>query len=775
MLSGKLTRKRFQGSHVNDGHPSTNTHVTGLFTGHDSFSAWLRRKSFSIPVAKACAIGMLTGLSLAASATPFPEGNPFIFVSVGVQTPANPTKMQLYTAEQLIPGGDFTFKAEGGPTAPLYNAIGFHTEDRYLYGMQRGNRNLLRIGLGGVVTTVGAVTFTSGFPADNQIDNYGDLTIGDFGDDTCAYVHPSGAKCEDVLFVKLGTGSAPYTSRIWAIDIIHLNAATIPLSLDVPNVSDFVFSQGYLWAVMGGVTAPNPVTIYRINPSTGAVNKWNLPTVNGTGAAAISTAGIIRQSYGAQWKYGNGDLGISGNTTGVAYHIKLTNPDSATPGFQIVSALPAPTSTQNDGAAYIGHSIDLSIEKVASPSTYSPGKPLSYTLTVTNDSPWYSSGAIITDTLPAELQNPTTTSPGCSIAASGGNNVLTCVMGALAGNGKVSVTVTGTVAANAHACFSNTAFVAGNEKDEGDPDNDKSDITVCTPQVSITKTANPPGALKPGDEITYTVTVTNTGTLPAPNTVVSDAFPAGIASATWTCTATPGTICPHGSGTSAAPNLLKETIATFPEGGVVTYTIAAKAVTNDLPPSVMNTATASPQGGACANGDPLPCSATAVNASVPVVGITKTTDVTKVVPGGTIVYKITADNLGSMDAVNVVVSDPKPAGIDSMTWTCEGAACPHASGTGNLKETLAKLAAGDHVIYTVTAKASSAPPGLITNTATVEVPGGVCARNACAASVNIDPPPPAGLPSAAIPTLSWWSLLALTALLAGVAARMRRY
>jgi len=395
MLFEKLTWNKFHGSRANDGYHKIHTRATDLYAVRDFLPAWLRSKSFAVQAARVFAFGVLAGLSLPASAAagdPFPDGNPLIFVSVGVLPANDPTKMQLYTAEQLIPGGDFTFKVEGAPATPLYNAIGFHPKDMYLYGMQRNSRNLLRIGQGGVPTNLGAVTFNTGFPADNQIDTYGSLTIGDFGDATCKYDHPSGAKCEDVLFVKLGTASTPYTSRIWAIDIVSRAAVMISLNTTVPNVSDFVFSQGYLWGVMGGVTSPTKVSIYRIDPVTGVVKSWELPTVSGTTVAAISTAGIIRQSYGAQWKYGNGDIGISGNTVGVAYHIKITNPDSATPTFKIVSALPAPTSSQNDGAAYIGDPIDLAISKTASPSTYTPGQELSYTLTVTNNSALYSSG-----------------------------------------------------------------------------------------------------------------------------------------------------------------------------------------------------------------------------------------------------------------------------------------------------------------------------------------------------------------------------------------------
>jgi uncharacterized repeat protein (TIGR01451 family) len=496
----------------------------------------------------------------------------------------------------------------------------------YIYAIQRGSGNLLRIGQDGEVTSLGAVSGT-GWPNNTTIAGNGAFNSGDFGDETCAL-----ADCQDILFVRLGSNSTPYTQRLWAININTLVATTINLSQVVPNTSDMVFSEGYLWAVNGNVTGAN-ATIYRINPSSGQINTFTLPTVAG---AAITTNGIIRQAYGAQWKYGNGDLGISGNDTGVAYHIKVTNASGATPSFKIMSAFPAPNSSNNDGASYAGVPIDLSITKEASSSTYVPGGTLSYTFTVTNNSQWYSSGSIVTDILPAELLNPVTTLSECSISS----NVLTCALGALPGGGVAVITVEGTVSANANAPISNTVIVAGNEKDNN-PSNDTS------------------------------------------------------------------------------------TVFTYPEG--------------------------------------------------PVVGITKTADVTRVAPGGTITYQIRVDNAGNVAAANVVVSDPVPASVDSVVWACAGAACPTASGADAINDTLLSLAVGDAVVYTVTAMVSDSPPASVVNIAEVTVPNGVCVQDECTASASVITERSAPRSTDAhIPALSWWSLLGLMALLAGVAARRRR-
>jgi uncharacterized repeat protein (TIGR01451 family) len=128
------------------------------------------------------------------------------------------------------------------------------------------------------------------------------------------------------------------------------------------------------------------------------------------------------------------------------------------------------------------------------------------------------------------------------------------------------------------------------------------------PRVGITKTVTPTGALTPGAAITYTVTVTNTATSGASGTSVADTLPAGLIGGAWTCvTGSGAAICPNANG--AMP--IAQTIATFPTGSSIVYTIAATVAANP-PAAIANTASASPPNGLCSPGDTAPpCSATA--------------------------------------------------------------------------------------------------------------------------------------------------------------------
>ncbi|MDR0458657.1 MAG: hypothetical protein LBH10_06505, partial [Burkholderiaceae bacterium] len=243
-----------------------------------------------------------------AEVLPFPTGEGIVFITQGYDTNKSGayTDSMLYTA---VTAGDGTTTFTPSPNASSiqYNAVGFHPSDMYLYGFQTGTNNLVRIGQNGVVQVLGAVTGGGIVTAANN----GSLNAGAFGDDTCTL-----ADCTDILFVRAGSNSTPYTTLLYEVNINTMTATSQTLSQAVPNTADLTFSQGYLWSVYGA--GNGTVTVYRIDPATGTVTVFNNGQLPGTTTTkTISTTAVIDQSYGAQWTYGNGDIGIAGNTTGV--------------------------------------------------------------------------------------------------------------------------------------------------------------------------------------------------------------------------------------------------------------------------------------------------------------------------------------------------------------------------------------------------------------------------------------------------------------------------
>ncbi len=94
---------------------------------------------------------------------------------------------------------------------------------------------------------------------------------------------------------------------------------------------------------------------------------------------------------------------------------------------------------------------------------------------------------------------------------------------------------------------------------------------------------------------------------------------------------------------------------------------------------------------------------------------TKTDGVTSVVPGTSTTYTIVVSNSGPRAAKAPAVSDPLPAGVTSFSWSGNG----HTNVAGAISDTIASLAPGASVTYTVVAAISPSATGSLVNTVTV--------------------------------------------------------
>ncbi len=102
--------------------------------------------------------------------------------------------------------------------------------------------------------------------------------------------------------------------------------------------------------------------------------------------------------------------------------------------------------------------------------------------------------------------------------------------------------------------------------------------------------------------------------------------------------------------------------------------------------------------------------------------ITKTSAPATLVPGTQVTYTMTVTNNGPAAANGATVVDNFPAAVTNVTWTCSGAACSAASGSGNLNQTLGNMPSGASVTITAVGTIQSAATGNLSNTATVTAP-----------------------------------------------------
>jgi uncharacterized repeat protein (TIGR01451 family) len=629
----------------------------------------------------------------AAAGAPFPSGPAQVYLSQHQPT-------QLYTGSQS--GGTINFTPIGSASTTPYNAIGFRTSDRYIYGMvNRQNttaNQLLRIGQNGGFDSLGAVAGI-GQAHYNQ---------GTFG---------SGATA-DILYIRdSGTDRNLFAINIAAPANGTYSASTITMSTNVPNLSDIVWKDGFIWGVWApSGTAPS---IYRISPGSGTVDNFSLGNLIPRGV-----------SYGSQWRYGNDNLGLLSNTNGNVYQLSITDPASASPTFDLVATLRGlAASNNNDGTDYPGDPVDLGIVK-ATDGGFTPGESFQYTLTVTNHSTVSdSSGLVIRDPLPDDITSATTATPGCSVE----DRVLVCVLGALAHGASTTVAITATAAADSAACITNTATVIGNEEDDN-PANDTSSATACRgPAFTVSKTSSPAVA-HPGDTVTYTVAVQNVGSTP-----FTDASPATFTDDLSGVVDDAGFITPAPAGAAWDP--ATSTLAwsgALPVGGSTTVTYSV-TVFDPPPPGadghLVNAVTAGPDGTCSSTGD---CAT-----STPVTSFTvmKNASPSPAVVGGSVVFAFTVTNTGhaSIDASftddvsqieQFAIVDP-----DSLTGglILQGSTI---SWSGTLEP-------GDSVTPTFTATtidADAVANGLTNTVVTPPGSGGNCAANSDDPDCTVDVP-----------------------------------
>ncbi|MFE7563704.1 DUF6923 family protein [Kitasatospora sp. NPDC057500] len=523
--------------------------------------------------------------SHAAAGDPFDPADPQVFI-------AQESPTRLYRS---ITGasGSVTFQPEGAVAPTSYNAISYNPTNNYLYGIDTGATPgaIVRIGQGGVVTRVG----TGIVPGTG-------MNWGAFAPDGSLYVGNSST--DTVYRLNVATGTV---------------TATINLSA-VPNAWDLTYANGFFWGV------DTNGHLVRVDLLGAAKTVATFPA---------STVTLGAGGFGAAWTFGNGNIGISENTSGTVYQIKITNPAAANPTFTLVSSSPGPASAFNDGAASPGLPTDLSVVK-SGPDLVKPGSPVTYTLKVKNNGPGNSSGYTVTDTVPAPLTNVKTSTPGCTVAG----NTVTCVGGRTLAGVENTITITADAPATMTGCVTNTGSVLANEQDPT-AGNNQSSVKTCAvaPALTVEKSATPGTVGAVGESVKYSFVLTNTGNVELANP--------GVTETAFSGSTPPAVDCPAGP---LAP------------GGSLTCTAAYTVTQADLDAgSIKNTATAH----GTAPGDTAPTvsqpdSATVTATSSPGLKVVKsatTSQPDRLVLGEEITYDFVVTNTGNVTLKDVKVTE----------------------------------------------------------------------------------------------------------------------
>ena len=365
---------------------------------------------------------------------------------------------------------------------------------------------------------------------------------------------------------------------------------------------------------------------------------------------------------GATMACSGGSIPSGGAATLTVTGTVAANPSSLTltnvAGFRAATRDPNLVNNTDTAVVQATPLADLAVGKVWGTPTgdfvpltnTAPNTNVRVLMTITNLGPSPATGVTLRDALPAGATYVSDNQGACTNAA----GVVTCIVGSLAVNASFSVLVTVQVAASAAGTtLVNTATKSANQPDPvASNDNSTDRLSVGTAaDLELHKTVSPTNA-SVGDDVTYSLAVTNNGPSPTTSLTVVDPLPSGLEFVS----AQAG--CSYAAGTRQ----LTCTSGPLAVGVTRTLTFVARPTNAAAGTTVQNRATASStaQDAEPANNVDFAALPVAPRADLRIVK--RPADTTLRVDQD-VTYTLTATNDGPNDATGVVVTDSVPTGM----------------------------------------------------------------------------------------------------------------
>ncbi len=281
-------------------------------------------------------------------------------------------------------------------------------------------------------------------------------------------------------------------------------------------------------------------------------------------------------------------------------------------------------------------------------------------------------------------------------------------------------------------------------------------IPATFADLAVTKSGA--ATMAAGNNITYTIGVTNNGPDDAQSVTLSDTLPAGMTFVSETQDSGPAFTCTNPA--AGAAGTVSCTIPALAPGASVTFTLVGQVAASTAPgTTITNTATVNSSSTDLTPGNNSAAASTIVSVGNVDLSITSTPSAPPYGTGLPITYTINVSNAGPAPAAGVTVTDVIPTGTTFVSATPSQGSC---SGALTVTCTLGTLASGGTATISL-GLTLPATPGTISNTASVTTsnPDTNAANNAASSTITV-------IEAAAIPALSSLGLLLLALVMATV-------
>src|SRR5271157_5050977 len=350
---------------------------------------------------------------------------------------------------------------------------------------------------------------------------------------------------------------------------------------------------------------------------------------------------------------------------------------------------------------------DLSLAMTPSASTVHVGDSQTYTITASNQGPSPASSVRISVPLTAGLSfSSASTTQGSASFASG---QLTASLGSLAVGAQATVSVV--VQALGVGTFSTTASITSDQAEPTSGDNSATVSLVVEPVVDLAVSiAANPSPVAVGQDLVYTVDVTNHGPDDASAVTLTNVLPAGVAFISASSNA--------GSPPTLSAGTVTAAVGALASGSVATLLITVQPTSS--PGSILvDTASVSESS---ADFDANPADTASISVPVRDVSnlvLTMTPSVPSVPIGQTLSDSMTVSNPGPADEPDATLTVPLPPDVNLVPDSSpQGSAW--VVGQGMVSADLGALASSGAATVTLTISPQASAFGLLTMSASVQ-------------------------------------------------------